>query len=179
MKKLALALSVTALVGAAACLVPADAAAGTSITVPAKGPTQVATTWTGTVPLGVDPEGLSCTQGSLLTPEKHTFTVSVAKGAYGVVNAVMSVTVASQPFLNGDFMELLDPSGHSVGTDQQKPQMEVDVANPVAGKWTAVVCQFLPDDASNGHAYDGQVTITTKCKGKSPCPAPPKKKAKR
>lgn len=178
MKRLAIAISVLGLVGAAGALVPAGAA-GSSLTVPAKGPAKTSTSWSGTVPLGLDPTAQSCSQGSKLSVEKHTFTVAVPKGAYNIVNASLALTVESNPFLNGDFIELLDPSGQNVGADQQKAQMEVDVPNPEPGTWTAEVCQFLPDDHTDGHPYTAQVTITTTCKGHSPCPAPVKKAKKK
>lgn len=137
-------------------------AAGSSITVPNKAPAQKAIAWTGTVPVGMDPTGDTCSAGSVLPPEQHKFTVVVPKGAYSKVDATMSLIVDSKPFLNGDFIELLSPTGQSVGTDQQKPEMQVNVADPAPGTWTAVVCQFLPDDRSGGHAYNGSVVIATK-----------------
>lgn len=109
---------------------------------------------------GPDGGHLQCRQRS--PPEQHKFTVVVPKGAYSKVDATMSLIVDSKPFLNGDFIELLSPTGQSVGTDQQKPEMQVNVADPAPGTWTAVVCQFLPDDRSGGHAYNGSVVIATK-----------------
>ena len=76
-----------------------------------------------------------------------------------------------------DFIELLDPSGNSVGTDGQHAEDEVDVFNPQPGTWTLLTCMFLPDSAGP-HNYTGAVTIKTKCRAASPCPTPPKRKKK-
>jgi hypothetical protein len=78
-----------------------------------------------------------------------------------VVDANMALIVDSKPFLNGDFIELISPTGQSVGTDQQKLEMYINVPDPTPCTWTAVVCQFLPDDTSAGHAYQGRVEVTT------------------
>jgi hypothetical protein len=137
------------------------AAAGNTLTVPTKAKAHAAIQWTGSVPVGADPTADTCSGGSVLPPEEHKFTVKVPAGAYKKVDATMSLIVDSSPFLNGDFIELLSPSGQSVGSDQQKPEMQVNVADPAPGTWTAVVCQFLPDDHSAGHAYQGTVVVTT------------------
>lgn len=139
------------------------AAAGNTVTVPTKAPARAAIQWNGTVPVGADPTGdTSCTNGSILPPEQHKFTVKVPAGAYKKVDATMSLFVDSSPFLNGDFIELISPTGQSAGSDQQKKEMQVNVADPAPGTWTAVVCQFLPDDHSAGHAYQGTVVVATK-----------------
>jgi hypothetical protein len=170
-------------VGTAAVLVlPAAAAGDTAISVPAAGPMTVRTTFSGTVPLGGNvtlwaDNPSSCKGDISQFVESHPIKVSVPTGAYDVVKANMSVTVDSSPTLAGDFIELLDPSGSSVGTDGQHPEDEIDVVNPQAGTWTLLTCMFIPDSAGP-HDYSGTVTIKTKCKAASPCLAAPRKKKK-
>lgn len=161
MRKLLIGLTVAAF-AAGAMEATVASAAGNTITVPKTAPASTAISWTGTVPVGADPTAVNCTGGSLATPEKHKFKVAVPKNVYKTVDAMMALIVDSKPSLNGDFIELISPTGQSVGTDQQKPEMEVNVPDPAPGTWTAVVCQFLPDDTSAGHTYQGTVTITTK-----------------
>jgi hypothetical protein len=159
--KVVVGLIAVAITASAAEASVASASGASAVTVPKKANAKVTTSWTGTVPLGSDPTATACSAGSVLPPETHKIAVKVAPGAYKVVDANLALVVDSSPTLNGDFIELIDPSGQSVGTDQQKPEMTVNVPNPVPGTWTAVVCQFLPDDRSGEHPYQGRVEVTT------------------
>ena len=170
---LALGLSTIAL-----CTIPASAA-GTSIAVPAIGPKTVSTTFSGTFPVGANVASWAAgdvpgCQGDAPAQfvESHPIKVTVPANAYKTVKATMAVTVDPTVTLDsgGDLMELLDPSGTSVGTDGQKTEEEIDVTNPMPGTWTLLTCQFLPSDAGTDN-YTGTVTIKTKCKAASPCPA--------
>src|SRR5205085_1602919 len=119
-----------------------------------------------------------CSKGAVQEgTDTHKINVTVAPGAYKTVKAKMSLIVDSSPSpLNGDFIELVDPTGTSAGIDQQKKEMEVDVTNPMPGTWTAYVCEFLPDQVPS-HDHQAQIVIKTKCIAASPCPAvKPKKK---
>jgi hypothetical protein len=146
-----------------------------SITVPKAGPKTLSTAWAGTVSAVSLSTTFSDCSGNLAGADKHVIHVSVAPGAYGVVKAKLALTVDSAPLVTGDFIELKDPSGQSMGVDQQHPEMYVEVSNPVPGDWTALVCSAFPDSAPS-HDYKATVTITTKCKAVSPCPTPPKKR---
>ncbi|MDP9183103.1 MAG: hypothetical protein M3P04_10060 [Actinomycetota bacterium] len=152
-----------------------------SVTVPKSGPVKTKpVTWSGKVPNGstiLDPGfGLTCNgQPSSQLYDSHSVKVTVPAGAYKIVKATMSIAVQSSPLLNGDFIEVLDPSGASVGMDGQKGEMVVDVFNPVPGVYKVLVCTFIPD-AVPDHDYTANVTIKTKCKAASPCPAPPKRR---
>jgi hypothetical protein len=159
----------------------ASSPGSSSVTVPKSGPVKTRpVTWSGTVPNGstiLDPSfGLTCNgQPAAQLYDAHSVKVTVPAGAYKVVKATMTIAVDSSPTLNGDFMEVLDPSGASVGMDGQKSEMAVDVFNPVPGEYKVLVCTFIPD-ALPDHAYTANVTIKTKCKAVSPCPTPPKKR---
>lgn len=157
--------------GTAAVLAVPASAAGTSITVPAAGPKSVSVSWTGSVPATNLSTTFSDCQGDALKMyDAHKIHVTVPPTAYKVVKAKMSLIVDSSPTLSADFIELVDPSGNSAGTDQQKKEMEVDVTNPAPGDWTALVCSAFTDSVPS-HPYQAQIVITTKCKGASPCPA--------
>ena len=176
MSRNVLALGMSALaVGALVAATTAQAAAN-SVTVPKAGPKTVTTSWSGTVPMGVSTTFSDCKGNADWTYDSHPFQVTVQSGAYKVVKAKLAYVVSSSPLLNGDFIQLIDPAGNSVGVDQQKKTMEVDVDNPSPGTWTALVCSFIPDSASS-HAYETTVTITTTCLGKAThCPAAPKRR---
>jgi hypothetical protein len=140
-------------------------AAGTSVTVPKAANKTATMHWSGTYTTGTNlgtfftavPDCKDAT-GQMVT--SHAFNVAVPRGAYNLVKAKMFVDVESSPFLNGDFMEVLDPAGNSQGVDYQKEQMEVEVINPKAGKWTVLTCEFVPDTPGD-HPYTGTVTIKT------------------
>lgn len=159
----------TLALAAAVGLAHSASAAGDSIAVPKAGPKTVSTKWTGTYTAGLNWTSLDCNGVPDNLRTSHQFKVSVPSGAYSLVKAKMVVTVESDPTLNGDFMELLDPSGNSWGIDMQKSMMEVDVTNPKPGTWTVLTCEFLPDSVGD-HPYTGTVTIKTTCKAASPCP---------
>ena len=149
----------------------ASSADTSALTVPAAGPKSVSASWTGQVPVGLSTTFTDC-NGNVATAS-HKIHVTVPRGAYNVVKAKLSFVVDSAPPLNGDLIELRDPSGATVGTDQQKSEMVVEVSNPVAGDYTALVCALLPDGPA--HDYTASVTISTKCKAVSPCPSPKRK----
>jgi len=159
----------------------ASSPGSSKVAVPKAGPVKTKpVTWTGTVPVGaaiLDPVGLTCSaQPAAQMYDSHDVKVTVPAGAYSVVKATMVITVqSSMGLLNGDFMEVLDPSGASYGMDRQKGEMVVEVPSPVSGTYKVLVCTFVPDDEPD-HAYTGSVMIKTKCRAASPCPATPKKK---
>ena len=152
-----------------------------SLAVPKNGPVKTKpVTWSGKVPLGstmLDPGlGLTCAgQPASQMYDSHDVRVTVPSGAYKVVRATMVIAVQSSPTLNGDFVEVLDPSGTSVGMDGQKGEMVVEVPSPVAGTYKVLVCTFIPDSVPD-HDYSASVMIKTKCRAASPCPAPKKKR---
>jgi hypothetical protein len=147
-------------------LAPGAHADGEKVTVPTVAGKKVTTSFTGKFPLGTNMTTFVTNDGHCqgnLDPfnSAHTFNVVVPAGAYKKVKAKLNVAISSSPVLAGDFMELLDPQGNSVGTDEQKPTIEVEVINPAPGKWTVLTCQFIPDSAGD-HAYTGTFTVSTK-----------------
>jgi hypothetical protein len=159
-----LALATAAVVGIA--VAPGARADNEKVTVPSTAGKKVTTSFTGKFPVGTNMTTFVTNDGHCqgnLDPfnSAHTFNVVVPAGAYKKVKAKMFVSISSSPVLAGDFMEVLDPQGNSVGTDQQKPTIEVEVINPVPGKWTVLTCQFIPDSAGD-HSYSGTITVTTK-----------------
>ena len=177
MKHISVALAAVGLATTVISLQTAGASSpGTSaLTVPKAGPKTVAASWTGTVSAAQLSTTFSDCEGNLGTVDAHTIHVTVAPGAYSVVKAKLTLTVDSSPTLSADFIELKDPSGAVAGTDQQHPEMSVEVSNPIPGNWTALVCSAFTDSAPS-HDYTAEATVTTKCKGVSPCPAPLKKR---
>jgi hypothetical protein len=171
----------TLIVAGAALLLGATSAVASSpdassITVPKAGPKTITTAWKGTLSPGMNaPTFTGCKGNALPGADAHKINIAEAPGAYNVVKATMTVAVDSGPSLNGDFIELVDPSGDSAGTDQQHPEMTVQVMNPQPGTWTLLVCEFVPDSLPT-HDYSASLTIKTTCKGVSPCPTPPKKR---
>ena len=180
MKHVTVALAVAALAFSASGAEASDPGSS-SVVVPKTGPVKTKpVTWAGTVPLGstmLDPSlGLTCAgQPAAQMYDSHDVKVTVPAGAYNVVKATMVVAVDSSPTLNGDFIEVIDPSGASVGLDGQKGEMVVEVPSPVSGTYKVLVCTFIPD-AVPDHDYAASVMIKTKCRAASPCPAPKKKR---
>jgi hypothetical protein len=160
------ALATAAVVGVV--LAPGARADNEKVTIPSIAGKKVTTKFTGKFPLGTNMTTFVTDEGHCkgnVDPfnSVHTFNVVVPAGAYKKVKAKMYVSITSSPVLAGDFMEVLDPQGNSVGTDQQKPTIEVEVFNPAPGKWTVLTCQFIPDSAGD-HSYSGEITVTTKKK---------------
>ena len=188
MKRLSLSVGTLAIVAGVLGAQPSGASTPdtSNVAVPNAGPKTVSATWTGTLApgisafLGTDLSSGQCSKGALTEgTDTHKINITVPAGAYNTVKAKLAFIVDSSPSpLNGDFIELVDPTGASVGADQQKKEMEVDVTNPMPGTWTALVCEFLPDQVPS-HDYQAQIVIKTKCKNGAPvCPATKPKKKK-
>ena len=158
----------TAVVGLA--LAPGAHAENEKVTVPKAAGKTASTSFAGKFPLGTnlttfftsDPNG-SCKDSPFKS--EHAFKVVVPAGVYKALKAKMYVTVTGENSvpLAGDFIEVLDPAGNSMGMDGQHGTDEVEVSNPVAGTWKLVTCQFVPDSAGD-HPYKATVTIKTKKK---------------
>lgn len=136
-----------------------------SVTVPTTAGQTVTTTWTGTVPPGVDPTS-DCTTG-LSVSDEHDVTVNVPAGVYDALKATFTFNITwtpNPPFDPGGggsdlILTVVGPDGNVVGSSDGGSATETVVAeNLPGGTYTVLACGFsnvAPQD------YNGKLEIRT------------------
>jgi hypothetical protein len=150
------------LAGAGLVLMPASAStpAASTLVTPSSAGATAAVAWTGTIPVGSNPQSVCSTPG---TDDQHGVTL-VVPAAAGKLSRSLSVAISWKPVVTGtasdEVLTLLGPTGKTVGSSDTSATTETIVLNdPAPGTYTAIACGYVNTAAQ---AYTGKATVTTK-----------------
>ncbi|MFN2540062.1 MAG: hypothetical protein ABR549_18180, partial [Mycobacteriales bacterium] len=129
-----------------------------TLTAPTAAGTTTKVTWTGTIPVGSNPQSACTVPG---TDDQHGIAIRIPSAA-AALKLTLSVKIAWTPpvteTVSDEILTLLAPDGTDIDdSDGGSPTELVVINDPVAGTYTAVACGFVN---SSPQPYTGTATIT-------------------
>lgn len=140
-----------------------------TLAIPATPGGTVTVTWTGTIPVGANPNS-DCTAGAPGLADSFALTITDPANAYSTVTSTLTVQITWTPSSPGgattsdEILTVVGPDGKVVGSsDGGTPQETVTAADPAANAkpYTVLACGFLNNTPQN---YTGTATLTSSAK---------------
>jgi hypothetical protein len=134
-----------------------------SITVPAATGQSVSVTWSGTVPVGANPNS-DCTQSAADQIDEHSLAVTVPEGAYSSLKAVFTFRMTWTPptpnaTANDLILTLVAPNGLGIASADSSGAAEtLAVENLLPGTYKVLACGFANATAQ---PYSSTLTVQT------------------